>query len=113
MISHAFRVQTKISDFEDKLITKLSGGQKQRVAVARALMNKPDLVFADEPTGNLDTETTEKIYKLLRNINRELDTTFILVTHDRYLADKADRILEIVDGRIKRDTGIENINNAV
>ena len=92
-----------LSEFEDKLITKLSGGQKQRVAIARALMNKPGLVFADEPTGNLDTETTEKIYNLLRDINQELNTTFILVTHDRHLAYKADRIVEIVDGNIKSD----------
>ncbi|MFP4017385.1 MAG: ABC transporter ATP-binding protein [Halanaerobiales bacterium] len=92
-----------LADFEDKLITKLSGGQKQRVAMARALMNKPEIVFADEPTGNLDSETTEKIYDLLRDINQELNTTFILVTHDRHLAGRADRVIQIVDGDIKRD----------
>ncbi|MFP4662079.1 MAG: ABC transporter ATP-binding protein [Halanaerobiales bacterium] len=92
-----------LADFDDKLITKLSGGQKQRVAMARALMNKPEIVFADEPTGNLDSETTEKIYDLLRDINQELNTTFILVTHDRHLAGRADRVIQIVDGNIKRD----------
>ncbi len=90
-----------LSDFEDKIITKLSGGQKQRVAIARSLMNKPGIVFADEPTGNLDSETTDKIYELLRNINKQLDTTFILVTHDRTLSARTDRTIEIVDGKIK------------
>lgn len=90
-----------LSVFEDKIITKLSGGQKQRVAIARSLMNKPGIVYADEPTGNLDSETTDKIYELLRDINKELNTTFILVTHDRYLAARADRTIEIVDGKIR------------
>jgi len=90
-----------LSNFEDKIITKLSGGQKQRVAIARSLMNKPGIVYADEPTGNLDSETTDRIYELLRDINKKLDTTFILVTHDRNLAARADRTIEIVDGKIK------------
>jgi lipoprotein-releasing system ATP-binding protein len=92
-----------LKGFENKLITKLSGGQKQRVAVARSLMNKPELILADEPTGNLDTETSTKIYNLLRDINKELDTTFIVVTHDRHIASKTDRVIEIIDGRIDKD----------
>ncbi len=92
-----------LKEFKDKLITKLSGGQKQRVAIARALMNQPDILLADEPTGNLDSETTEKIYNLLREINQDLDTTFIVVTHDRHIAAKTDRIIELVDGNINRD----------
>ena len=92
-----------LKGFEEKLITKLSGGQKQRVAVARALMNKPAILMADEPTGNLDSETTEKIYNLLRNINKELNTTFIIVTHDRHLASRSDRVIEMIDGYIERD----------
>lgn len=92
-----------LKGFENKLITKLSGGQKQRVAVARSLMNKPEIILADEPTGNLDTETSTKIYDLLRDINKELDTTFIVVTHDRHIASKTDRVIEIIDGRIDKD----------
>ena len=92
-----------LKEFKDKLITKLSGGQKQRVAIARALMNQPDILLADEPTGNLDSETTEKIYNLLREINQDLDTTFIVVTHDRHIAAKTDRVIELVDGNVNRD----------
>ncbi len=82
---------------------ELSGGQNQRVAIARALMNKPSVVFADEPTGSLDQKTSMEIYNLFRNINREEGMTFIIVTHERALAKRADRIIEIVDGRIVRD----------
>lgn len=92
-----------LEGFENKLVTKLSGGQKQRVAIARSLMNKPDIILADEPTGNLDTETSTKIYNLLRDINKELDTTFIIVTHDRHIASKTDRVIEIIDGNIDKD----------
>src|SRR6056297_1328615 len=92
-----------LNGFENKLVTKISGGQKQRVAIARSLMNQPQLILADEPTGNLDTDTSSKIYNLLRDINKELDTTFIIVTHDRHIASKTDRVIEIVDGNIERD----------
>jgi len=92
-----------LKGFENKLVTKLSGGQKQRVAIARSLMNQPQLILADEPTGNLDTDTSTKIYNLLRDINKELDTTFIIVTHDRHIASKTDRVIEIIDGNIERD----------
>mgnify|MGYP000291173623 CR=1 FL=1 len=92
-----------LQGFEDKLITKLSGGQKQRVAVARALMNEPAILMADEPTGNLDSETTMKVYNLLRDINKELNTTFVIVTHDRDLAAKSDRVIEMIDGCIDSD----------
>jgi lipoprotein-releasing system ATP-binding protein len=92
-----------LAEFEDKLITKLSGGQKQRVAIARALMNQPAILYADEPTGNLDTETTDKIYNLLRKINRESNTTFVVVTHNQDIATRTDRIIKMVDGSIKED----------
>lgn len=81
----------------------LSGGQQQRVSIARALINDPDLVLADEPTGNLDSESTEQVYDLLRKINRELGMAFLIVTHDRHLAEKSDRIIEMKDGRVIND----------
>jgi len=85
------------------LATKMSGGQQQRTAIARALINHPKLILADEPTGNLDSDSTETIYDLLRSINEELKTTFIIITHDRRIAEKADRIIEIKDGRVNVD----------
>jgi len=84
----------------------LSGGQQQRAAIARALLNRPRLVLADEPTGNLDTENTEAVFALLRSINREDGTAFLIVTHDRHIAAKSDRLVEMVDGRILRDTAL-------
>ncbi|HQM97022.1 MAG TPA: ABC transporter ATP-binding protein [Clostridia bacterium] len=83
--------------------TKMSGGQQQRTAIARALMNDPKMILADEPTGNLDSDSTETIYDLLRDINLEYKTTFIIITHDRRIAEKADRIIEIKDGKINLD----------
>ena len=88
---------------KDNLANNMSGGQQQRTAIARALMNQPDIILADEPTGNLDSDTTRQIYELLRKINKELKTTFIIITHDRRVAEKADRIVEILDGRISLD----------
>ncbi len=79
---------------------QLSGGQNQRVAVARALANGPSIVIGDELTGNLDTKSSDLIYNLLRELNRKINQTFILVTHDMALAEKTDRILRIVDGKL-------------
>lgn len=87
----------------NNMATKMSGGQQQRTAIARALINNPKIILADEPTGNLDTDSTENIYDLLRSINEEYKTTFIIITHDRRIAEKADRIVEIKDGRINLD----------
>ena len=81
----------------------MSGGQQQRTAIARALINEPKIILADEPTGNLDSDSTETIYQLLRNINETYKTTFIIITHDRKIAEKADRIVEIKDGKINMD----------
>lgn len=79
--------------------TDMSGGQQQRTAIARALMNNPDIILADEPTGNLDSDSTENVYELLRDINNKMNTTFIIVTHDIRIAEKADRIIQIKDGK--------------
>ncbi len=87
----------------DKNANDLSGGQKQRVAIARALMNQPALILADEPTGNLDTVNTEQVYDLFRAINEQRGTAFLIVTHDRQVAQRADRILEISDGMLVQD----------
>ena len=83
---------------------RLSGGQKQRVAVARALMNRPRLVLADEPTGNLDHETSVQLIELLRRVAAEERTTFLLSTHDAEVAAACDHIVRMVDGRVARDS---------
>ncbi|MBH1940776.1 ABC transporter ATP-binding protein [Mobilitalea sibirica] len=88
---------------KNNMATKMSGGQQQRTAIARALINNPRIILADEPTGNLDSDSTETIYELLRNINEEYKTTFLIITHDRRIAEKADRIVEIKDGKINLD----------
>lgn len=88
---------------KNNLATDLSGGQQQRTAIARSLINEPKIILGDEPTGNLDSQTTESIYSLLREINHEIKSTFIIITHDQRIAEKADRILEIKDGRINLD----------
>ncbi|MDD4080112.1 MAG: ABC transporter ATP-binding protein [Eubacteriales bacterium] len=82
---------------------KMSGGQQQRTSIARALINNPRIVLADEPTGNLDSDSTEVVYDILRDINERFKTTFLIITHDRRIAQKADRIIEIKDGRIFLD----------
>ena len=92
-----------------KNANQLSGGQKQRVAIARALMNRPALVLADEPTGNLDTVNTNLVYDLCRGINKETGTAFLIVTHDRSIAERTDRILEISDGELVQDARTSDI----
>jgi lipoprotein-releasing system ATP-binding protein len=87
----------------DKNANQLSGGQKQRVAIGRALMNRPSIILADEPTGNLDSTNTHAVYELFRDINREQGTGFLIVTHDRAVAEMTDRILEIRDGELTQD----------
>lgn len=82
---------------------KMSGGQQQRTSIARALINNPKLILADEPTGNLDSESTEVVYDIMREINERFSTTFLIITHDRRIAQKADRIIEIKDGRVHLD----------
>lgn len=82
--------------------TDLSGGQRQRVAIARALINDPDVIFADEPTGNLDTETGRQVIDLLFGLQKERNVTLVIVTHDQDLAKRCDRIINIRDGKIDK-----------
>ncbi len=92
-----------LSPWKSHLATNMSGGQQQRVAVARALAMDPALILADEPTGNLDTESAQLVFDLLRKVNREHGTTLLLVTHNHDLARQCDRIVELVDGRVVSD----------
>lgn len=92
-----------LSKVKNNLSTNMSGGQQQRTSIARALINNPKIILADEPTGNLDSESTEVIYDIMRDINEKFKTTFIIITHDRRIAEKTDRIIEIKDGRIHLD----------
>jgi len=92
-----------ITRWKNSPVTKMSGGQQQRTAIARALINNPKILIADEPTGNVDSETTNRICGSFREINQRFGTTFIVVTHDRQVAEKTDRIIEIRDGRIEND----------
>jgi len=93
----------KIVGLEDRIKHRpdeLSGGQQQRVAIARALITNPQTLIADEPTGNLDTTTGEKVLDLFVKLQKELNITLIIATHDKKIESKADRIIDIVDGKI-------------
>ena len=93
--------QVGLEKFAGNLANNMSGGQQQRVAVARALAMSPDLVLADEPTGNLDTRSADAVFELMRQVNRDSGTSFLLVTHNMDLARRCDRIIEVIDGRIR------------
>ncbi|WP_062016455.1 ABC transporter ATP-binding protein [Aureimonas sp. AU4] len=92
--------QVQLSPFADSRANTMSGGQQQRVAIARALAVDPAIVLADEPTGNLDTKSAEGVFELMRSVNKERGTTFLLVTHNMDLARRCDRTIQIVDGRV-------------
>jgi len=104
-VTRASELMTRVglAGRENDLPRKMSGGEQQRVAIARALVQGPPLVLADEPTGNLDTRSADRVFDLLRRFNRELHTAVLVVTHDRRLADRCDRIIELVDGCIVSD----------
>jgi ABC-type lipoprotein export system ATPase subunit len=85
---------------------ELSGGEQQRVAIARALMNEPQLILADEPTGNLDSHTGEEIIELLCSLRTEKQTTLVVATHDAKVAARAPRVIELLDGEVKRDAPV-------
>ena len=88
--------------------TQMSGGQQQRVGIARSLVTKPKILFADEPTGNLDLKTSREILRLIRSVCRERGTTLIMVTHDSEIAEYADRVIRLLDGRVIEDIKQEN-----
>jgi lipoprotein-releasing system ATP-binding protein len=104
-IAHARDLLTRIGlgDRMEHKPGQLSGGQNQRVAIARSLVNNPKIVFADEPTGALDYQTSLSVYELMREIHREQQVTFVIVTHERDLARKTDRIISLLDGQIQSD----------
>lgn len=95
-----------MAEQKDKTPEQISGGQMQRVAIARALVTNPKIVFADEPTANLDTKTAHMIIELMKNMQREFQTTFIFATHDEKIVSNVDRIVTIVDGVIISDERI-------
>ena len=92
--------EVELADKFNNKASNLSGGQKQRVCIARAIANSPKILFADEPTGNLDSNTGDKVEKLLFSLNKEQGITLIIVTHDEALANKCDRQIRIKDGKI-------------
>jgi putative ABC transport system ATP-binding protein len=96
-----------LGDRLDHFPTQLSGGEQQRVAIARAFSNSPGILFADEPTGNLDSDTGARIVELLESLNRESNATVVLVTHDAALAARAQRIIRLSDGRVVSDSAAE------
>lgn len=95
-----------VSDRLSHLPGAMSGGQQQRFSIARALANKPAILFADEPTGNLDGKAGREVLTLLRTVSHELGITLVLVTHDMKVAEQADRIIQLMDGQIAADSGV-------
>ena len=95
-----------IGDRLSHLPGAMSGGQQQRVCIARALANKPAILFADEPTGNLDGRTGREVLTLMRTVSQELGITMILVTHDLGVAEQAERIIRLEDGQVADDSGV-------
>ena len=88
-----------ISDKKNQKSNQLSGGEQQRIAIARALINSPSIILADEPSGNLDSKNAENLHELFIKLNKELNQTFIIVTHNKHLASMTDRSLEMIDGK--------------
>jgi len=95
--------EVELEGYQDRLPPKLSGGQQQRVAVARAMVSKPSIILADEPTANLDSKTAQALMEMMHELNHKTKMTFIFSTHDKLVMDKAERIITIKDGRIDSD----------
>ena len=102
--AHELLAAVGLDKFADRKPNELSGGQQQRVAIARALITQPALLLADEPTGNLDTQTAAEMFELFRKVHREHDCAVLLVTHDPRLSATCDRTIYLVDGRIQSDS---------
>lgn len=98
--AHDLLTEMELEKWENNLANNMSGGQQQRVAIARGLAMNPSLILADEPTGNLDSVSTDTVFTMMRKVNVENGTTFLIVTHNMDLAKRCDRIVEVVDGRM-------------
>jgi lipoprotein-releasing system ATP-binding protein len=98
--AHNLLAEMDLDKWEDNLANNMSGGQQQRVAIARGLAMNPALILADEPTGNLDTKSTDTVFEMMRRVNVKDKTTFLIVTHNLDLAQRCDRLIEVVDGRV-------------
>ena len=92
--------QVNLADRMDHQPNQLSGGQRQRVAVARALVNKPSIILADEPTGNLDHKTADNVFSMMMDLNKKVSTALVMVTHDMELAGRMDKIFHLEDGKL-------------
>lgn len=101
--------QVDMIDRRNNFPHQLSGGEKQRVAICRALVNSPQIVFADEPTGNLDSANSNVILQLLLDLRREFNTTLLLATHSRDISTRADRIVQLTDGRVKSASDSDSV----
>jgi lipoprotein-releasing system ATP-binding protein len=102
--AHSLLAEMDLDRWEDNLANNMSGGQQQRVAIARGLAMNPALILADEPTGNLDTKSTDTVFEMMRRVNLKNKTTFLIVTHNLDLAKRCDRLIEVVDGRIVKSS---------
>jgi putative ABC transport system ATP-binding protein len=99
--------QVGLADMADRRPSRLSGGQQQRVAVARAMAAEPELILADEPTANLDSETSGGLLDIMHDLNRETGMTFLFSTHDEIVIERAERVVTLRDGRVSDDTAAE------
>jgi lipoprotein-releasing system ATP-binding protein len=102
-IHHDALQKLRLLDIEDQALkkaNKLSGGEQQRAAIARALINDPDIIFGDEPTGNLDSKNSENVFEIFKHLKEQYSQTICVVTHDMHLANKADRIITLKDGQV-------------
>jgi ABC-type lipoprotein export system ATPase subunit len=105
--------QVGLADRAHHRPTQLSGGEKQRVSIARSLINSPAIVLGDEPTGNLDSDTAQRLIALMRRVNQEHGVTFVIVTHDMELASRTDRIVRLKDGHVTSDERVQTAGESI